>query len=238
MEETRTPEENRENGTPEEKRPYLMPVIEALLFSSDQPLSISRLKEILPDLTAREIRAFISRLNEQYRETNRSFEIKEIAGGFQMFTLPEYTAYVEQLYRSRQKSRLTQKALETLAIIAYKQPITKHEIEEIRGVNVDGVIKGLLSRNLITIAGRAKAPGSPFLYKTTRQFLDYFGLNSLDDLPKLKEIEELIDVEDETSPYHEALLKQINPNILGMKENGQNNGTQNGAEGEKSDSAE
>ncbi len=238
MEEAVTPEETQENKPQSEARAYLMPVIEALLFSSDQALSISRLKEILPDLSAREIRRFIVQLNEQYRETGRAFEIKEIAGGFQMFTLPEYASYVEQLYRSRQKSRLTQKALETLAIIAYKQPITKHEIEEIRGVNVDGVVKGLLSRKLITIAGRAKAPGSPFLYKTTRQFLDYFGLNSLDDLPKLKEIDELIDVEDETSPYHEALLKQIHPDILGMKENGLNNGKEDGTEGEKSDPAE
>ncbi len=199
-------------------------VIEALIFSSDSPLSVQRLKEILPDFSPKELKTAIEFLNDHYQKSGRSFEIKEIAGGYQMFTLPEYATYLEQLYQGKQKSRLTQKALETLAIIAYKQPITKHEIEDIRGVNADGVVKNLISRDLITISGRAQAPGSPFLYKTTRQFLDYFGLSTLDDLPKLKEFEELIDVEDETNPYHEKLLKEISPNLLGMKENGNGNG--------------
>jgi len=121
-----------------------------------------------------------------------------------MFTLPEFSGYVEQLYQDVKKSRLTQKALETLAIIAYK----------------------------ITIAGRAQSPGSPFLYKTTKKFLDYFGLNALSDLPKLKEIDELIDVEGESRPYHETLLKEIEPDELGMKanENGEINNESNGEE--------
>jgi segregation and condensation protein B len=203
----------------EEKR-FLVNVLEALLFSSESSLPVSRIREVIPALTPSELSVIVEHLNEQYRETGRCFEIKEIAGGYQMLTLPEFHNYVEQLFQNKQNSRLTQKALETLAIVAYKQPITKHDMEEIRGVNVDGVVKTLLSRNLVTISGRAQAPGSPFLYKTTRKFLDYFGLGSLDDLPKLKEIEELIDLADEGDPFHETILKEIAPNELGMKLNG------------------
>ncbi len=216
---------------PEEKRPYIS-VLEALIFSSDDPLSPQRIREIISVFTPREIGWAVEVLNEVYQKTGRSFIIKKVAGGYQMFTLPEFSGYVEQLYQDVKKSRLTQKALETLAIIAYKQPITKHDIEEIRGVSVDGVLRTLLDRNLITIAGRAQSPGSPFLYKTTKKFLDYFGLNALSDLPKLKEIDELIDVEGESRPYHETLLKEIEPDELGMKanENGEINNESNGEE--------
>jgi len=207
-------------------------VLEALIFSSDDPLSPQRIREIISVFTPREIGWAVEVLNEVYQKTGRSFIIKKVAGGYQMFTLPEFSGYVEQLYQDVKKSRLTQKALETLAIIAYKQPITKHDIEEIRGVSVDGVLRTLLDRNLITIAGRAQSPGSPFLYKTTKKFLDYFGLNALSDLPKLKEIDELIDVEGESRPYHETLLKEIEPDELGMKanENGEINNESNGEE--------
>lgn len=213
---------------PEAKRSFI-PVVEALIFSSESALSPQRIREILPDLTPKEISLSVDYLNTHYRETGRAFVIKEIAGGYQMFTLPEYAGYVDQLYQNKKKSRLSHKALETLAIIAYKQPITRHEIEEIRGVNVDGVVRTLLSRNLITIAGRAQAPGSPFLYKTTKKFLDYFGLASLSDLPKLKEIDDLINVDDQDRPYYETLLKEIPPDELGMKRNG--NGTNGPEEG-------
>jgi segregation and condensation protein B len=200
-----------------EDKKVFVNILEALLFSSDTPLTTSRIREVIPLLTPKEIATAIQSLNELYRETARTFEIREIAGGYQIFTLPEYADYVERLNQSRQKSRLSQKALETMAIIAYKQPITKHELEEIRGVNVDGVIKTLLSRNLITISGRAKAPGSPFLYITTKKFLEYFGLRSLEDLPRLKEIDELIDVEDERFPHHDTILKEIELNELGLQ---------------------
>jgi segregation and condensation protein B len=215
---------------PEDKRPYL-PVLEALIFSSEAPLNVSKIREIIPDLTPKEIENAVNYLNMQLRQGRHSFHIKQIAGGYQMFTLPEYAIYLEKLYQSNQKSRLTYKALETLAIIAYKQPLTKADIEEIRGVNVDGVVKTLLSRNLITIAGRAQAPGSPFIYKTTPRFLDYFGLNSLTDLPKLKEIDELIDVEGEEKEQYDVLFREIAPGQLGMKVNG-NNQNEDGAEGE------
>ncbi|MEJ2051128.1 MAG: SMC-Scp complex subunit ScpB [Calditrichota bacterium] len=211
-----------------------LPIIEALVFASEAPLPIAKIREIIPALSPKQITMVIEYLNEQYRQGGRSYEIREIAGGYQMFTLPEFAAFVDKLYQEKQQSRLTQKSLETLAIVAYKQPVTRHEIEEIRGVNVDGVMK-----TLVTISGRAQAPGSPFLYKTTKKFLDYFGLKSLEDLPKIKEIEELIDVEDEERPYHETILREINLSELGLKENGNgeiNNREENG-EREESDQA-
>jgi len=196
-------------------------VVEALLFSSEGPLTAAKMREIVPDLTDGKIREIVNQLNEAYETSGRAFRIQEVAGGYQMFTLPEFAPYIEQLFQSRQKSKLSQKALETLAIIAYKQPITRQEIEDIRGVNSDGIIRTLLARGLITIAGRAEAPGSPFLYKTTKTFLEYFGLKSLKDLPKLKEIDELIAADEEIQErFGDHLLKEIHPEVLGMKENG------------------
>ena len=220
-----------------EDKKVFVNILEALLFSSDTPLTTSRIREVIPLLTPKEIAAAIQSLNEHYRETARTFEIREIAGGYQIFTLPEYADYVERLNQSRQKSRLSQKALETMAIIAYKQPITKHELEEIRGVNVDGVIKTLLSRNLITISGRAKAPGSPFLYITTKKFLEYFGLKSLEDLPRLKEIDELIDVEDERFPHHDTILKEIELDELGLQSEENNAAGEDVSDGKEPDPA-
>lgn len=220
----------------EDKKVYYN-VLEALLFSSEAPLSAAKIREIVPTLTTREIATAVQWLNETYRSSARSFEIREIAGGYQIFTLPEYAVYVERLHQSKQKSRLSQKALETLAIIAYKQPITKHEVEEIRGVNVDGVVKTLLSRNLITISGRAKAPGNPFLYITTKKFLEYFGLRSLEDLPKLKEIEELIDLEDERFPHRETILKEMALDELGLHAEENNSSGGENSNGKESDPA-
>ncbi len=220
-----------------EKKVYVN-ILESLLFTSEAPLTVSRIREIIPELKPKEIEEAVTNLNEQYQKGGRTFEIKEIAGGYQLFTLPEYADYIDKLIQTRQKSRLTQKALETVAIIAYKQPLTKHEIEEIRGVNVDGVMKTLLSRNLVTISGRAKAPGSPFLYVTTKRFLDYFGLTGLEDLPKLKEIDELIDVEDERFPHHETIFREIDLVDLGLKSNGNENEKKEESDGTKENPAE
>jgi len=206
----------------------LIPAVEALLFVSDSPLPGSKIKEIVGVFTEREIRIIVEYLNQEYEKAHRSFRIREIAEGYQMFTLPEYATYIEKLYTSRHKSHLSQKALETLAIIAYKQPITRHEIEDIRGVNVDGVIRTLLSRHLITIAGRAQAPGSPFLYKTTKTFLEYFGLKSLKDLPELKEFDEILEADEEIhQKFGDRILKEISPEILGLMKNGENKSENN-----------
>jgi segregation and condensation protein B len=192
-------------------------IIEALLFASDIPLPIQKLKEILEVDSVKYIRKGLDDLEKHYKKTESAMRIIEVAGGFQIVSKEEYAIYVQKLYKGRQASRLTQRALETLAIVAYKQPITKHEIENIRGVNVDGVVKTLLERNLITIEGREKAPGNPLLYGTTKYFLEYFGLKSLEALPKLKEIDELLKEDDKfLESLDQVALRQLEPEVLGL----------------------
>ena len=192
-------------------------IIEALLFASDTPITIQKLKEILEVDSVKDIRKGIDDLKKHYEKTRSAITIIEIAGGYQIVSREDFASYVQKLYKGRQASRLTQRALETLAIIAYKQPITKNEIENIRGVNVDGVVRTLLERNLVSIEGRQKAPGNPLLYGTTKYFLEYFGLNSLEALPKLKEIDELLK-EDEKflESLDQVALKQLEPEMLGL----------------------
>ncbi|MDD5428258.1 MAG: SMC-Scp complex subunit ScpB [Candidatus Omnitrophica bacterium] len=164
-------------------------IIEALLFVSDKPVSIDALKDVLKEVEPTEIRSIIEELNGEYSSSGRSFAIKEIAGGFQMLTDPVYSRWISALYK-RPPDRLTGPSLETLAIIAYKQPLTRSQIELIRGVNVDGVLRTLEDRNLIRSRGKLDAPGRPILYGTTTEFLQHFGLKSLDELPKLREFQE------------------------------------------------
>ncbi len=193
-------------------------IIESLIFAYDGPLSAKKIKEILPELESeKKIKKIIRDIDERYEKNNSPIKIIELAGGFQMVTREPFASWISQLYKSRSKSRLTRKGLETLAIIAYKQPITKVEVEQIRGVNTDGVIRTLIERNLITVKGRKKAPGNPLEYGTTNYFLEYFGLKSLRDLPSLKEIDELIKND---SHFLESLdqvaLEKILPEKLGM----------------------
>jgi segregation and condensation protein B len=196
----------------------LIQIIEALLFASDSSLTVKRIKDMLEDRSTKEIRNALNQLKKKYDKSGNALMIEEVAEGYRIFTRPEFEPYIRQLVKSRSTSRLTQKALETLAIIAYKQPITKVEMESIRGVNVDGVVRTLLERNLITIKGREKAPGNPLLYGTTRYFLEYFGLKNLDALPKLKELDELLK-EDEKflESLDQVALEQLKPEILGIK---------------------
>ena len=164
-------------------------IIEAILFVSDKPVSIATLKDVLKEIDPTEIRTSIEELNNEYNSSGRSFSIKEIAGGFQMLTDPVYSTWISSLYK-RPSDRMTGPALETLAIIAYRQPLTRSDIEAIRGVNVDGVLHTLEERSLIRTRGRVDGPGRPILYGTTNEFLQHFGLKSLEDLPKLKEFQE------------------------------------------------
>ena len=194
-----------------------LPVLEALLFSADAPLPPRKLGEILDGVTEKTLRQMVEQLNQTYEQTGRSFRIKFVAGGYRMYTLPDFAPFIEKLYQSRQSTRLSQKALETLAIIAYRQPITRPEIEQIRGVNVDSVMKTLLNRKLITIAGTADAPGTPYLYKTTEKFLEYFGLKSLKDLPRLKEIDEILQSDEEGLLPEGFIIEDMDPAILGLE---------------------
>jgi len=204
-------------------------IVEALLFASDTPLNGKKLREIVPEAgTEKNIKKLISQIDEKYEKQNSPYKIIELAGGYQIVTRDEFATWISKLYKSRSKSRLTRKGLETLAIIAYKQPITKVEVEKIRGVNADGVIRTLSERNLITIKGREKAPGNPLLYGTTDYFLEYFGLNNISDLPKLKEIDELLKGD---SKFLESLdqvaLDQMLPETLGLNSMAENQQTNN-----------
>ncbi|MFH0738299.1 MAG: SMC-Scp complex subunit ScpB [Candidatus Omnitrophota bacterium] len=161
-------------------------VIEALLFSSDRPISIEQIKNVLDSLEANEIRSIFEELNREYESLNRGMRIAEIAGGFQMITAPALAPFLKKLYKQRNIERLSKPALETLAIIAYKQPLTRADIESLRNVNIDGVMRSLLDKDLVRVTGRKKSPGRPKVYGTTRQFLEYFGLKSLEELPKIE----------------------------------------------------
>jgi len=178
-------------------------VIEALIFASDDSLSsdeiIKVIKEIDGDdvqITKEIIENTVDLLNNKYKENESSFRIMRIANGYLYATSEEFAKFVGYLSSERAKRRLSQAALESLSIIAYKQPITKPALESIRGVNSDYILSTLLEKNLITIKGRAESVGRPLLYGTTDEFLKYFGLNDLTDLPKPRELEEIMQDED------------------------------------------
>ena len=161
--------------------------LEALLFASEKPLTIEQARACLDNLDGVAVRKVIEDLKSEYEQANRGIRIIEVAGGFQMITATNFFPFLKKLFKERHVERLSKPALETLAIIAYKQPLTRIEIELLRNVNVDGVMKSLEEKNIIRITGRKKTPGRPFVYGTTKQFLEYFGLKSLDDLPKMED---------------------------------------------------
>jgi len=166
--------------------------LEALLFATDAPLTPARLKAIVGAEDTKALRAAVDELNAEYEAQNRAFTIVEFGGGWQLASRPEYAPLIQKLYRGRRYVRLSQAALEVLAIISYRQPVTRIEIEEIRGVQVSGVLATLTERSLITVAGRSEAVGNPILYGTTREFLNYMGLKGLHQLPSLPELEGII----------------------------------------------
>jgi segregation and condensation protein B len=168
-------------------------VLEALLLSTHHPLTAGRLAEILDLPSTKPVRTAIKDLNAQYEATGRCFRIEQVAGGFQILTLPEFGESLKKLHLREADAKLTKAALETLAIIAYKQPILRANIEAIRGVACGETIRSLMEKHLVKIAGRAEEPGRPILYGTTKRFLELFGLNSLKDLPQpdaLKPVEQ------------------------------------------------
>ena len=168
-------------------------IVEALLFASDELLTTARLKGILPgNPDAREIGKMIERLNRQLQNERHPFEIVEIGGGYQFKSIAYYHPWVRQIFQEKAAKRLSIQALECLSSIAYRQPLSKAEIEAIRGVISDGAMKTLLEKRLITITGRSEKPGRPLLYGTTQEFLKYFGLNKINDLPNIEEFEALV----------------------------------------------
>lgn len=165
-------------------------IIEALVLSSPEPISAEKLAEVIPYCKPGQAKDLVNELNTEYVEQDRSFEIWEVAGGFQIRTRAEFSGYLQKLQKER-ALRLSPAALETLAVIAYRQPTTRAEIEEVRGVDAGATVRSLLERHLIRIAGQREVPGRPMLYATTRRFLEVFGIENLKSLPSLRELDEL-----------------------------------------------
>jgi segregation and condensation protein B len=164
-------------------------VVEAILFAADEPLTPAKIVSILGTGSAREVRKIIETLNDDYTKAGHAYRVEEIAGGYQMLTLPEYNTWLRRLRHSRQESKLSPAAMETLAVVAYKQPVVRAEIEAIRGVSVGEVLNRLRELGLVKIVGRAEDVGRPRLYGTTKHFLELFGLASLEDLPAIEELQ-------------------------------------------------
>ena len=169
-------------------------IIEALLFANPSPINQAQLNQVF-NSPVPSLKDSVKRLNNFYLKYEKPYSINSIAGGYQLATNSDYDIWIRRLLRKSNKLTLSSAALDTLAIVAYKQPIGRYDIEAIRGVDSSGVIKTLLSRNLIKIKGRGDGPGRPLLYSTTKSFLEYFGINRLSDMPKLKEVSELIEAD-------------------------------------------
>jgi len=178
----------------------LRPAIESLIFSTEIPLRIENLREILDEPDKGKIERVLQELREEYENSDHGFELVHVAEGYQFRTKSKYAEWIRKLRKSR-APRLSRSSMEVLAIMAYKQPVMRAEVETIRGVDSVSVIKTLLERRLIRILGRKDVPGRPMVYGTTREFLQYFGLKSISDLPTLREIEE----------FHREAPSPVNP---------------------------
>ncbi len=175
-------------------------LLEAVLFATDKPVPVSTLSQVLSGAKEDAIRQALAELGREYEETGRSFILKEVGGGFLLLTHPAYEPWVRKLFRGRLTLRLSKSALETIAIIAYRQPISKAEIETVRGVNADGVLNTLLDRKLIRVVGRKPGMGRALLYGTTSDFLTYMGLNDLDELPQMEEMKAILESKEAAPP--------------------------------------
>jgi len=176
-------------------------IVEAVILASPEPIAAARIAALVPRCNPSQVRALVKELNAEYVEHRRAFEIWEVAGGYQLRSLPEFAPYLKQVQVTR-PLRMSSAALETVAIVAYRQPVTRAEVEQIRGVDVGAVLRSLLERQLIRIAGHREVPGRPIIYATTRRFLEVFGLAKLGDLPTLRDLAQLspdVEVDDEPS---------------------------------------
>ena len=168
----------------------LIRIVEAVIFASDGPISLANLISMLEDISKEEVLEAIEGLKHELGD--RSIMLKKVGGGYEFATRPDYSSWIKKMYEGKSRSRLTRAALETLAIIAFKQPISRVEVSAIRGVNSDGVIKSLLEKKMVTISGRTEGQGRALQFSTTKDFLRYFGIDAITDLPKPKEIEALL----------------------------------------------
>jgi segregation and condensation protein B len=212
-------------------RELLRANLEALLFVSEDPQSVTRLNDAIPEAEREEIREVLEEMGREYQEGAHGIHLVEIAGGYQICTKPVFATSINKLFERRRKRSLSKPALETLAIIAYKQPITRAEVEVLRGVNIDGALHTLLERRLVKIAGRKDVPGKPFLYRTTKSFLQYFGLKSLKELPKVE------DVSQGLQPPEELLSREEEPELWDNVEEGSENEQKVAQEQQQNDSS-
>ena len=169
----------------------LKSAIEAILFVAGNPLSVDRLKGLFEDVEQERIEAQLATLGREYDDRGAGIMLAEVAGGYQLATRPEHASWIRKFKSVKVSSKLSRPALETLAIVAYKQPITRTEVEAIRGVNIGGIMRNLMERRLVKIVGKKDVPGKPMMYGTTPEFLQYFGMKDLSSLPTLKEFQEL-----------------------------------------------
>src|SRR5688500_6064135 len=184
------------------ERTELKAVLEALLFASDAPAPLGLLADTV-ELPASELETALAELAEEYESRGGGVRLASMAGGWLFVTRENLAPYVAKLLRGKKKMRLSRAALETMAIIAYKQPVTKGEVDAIRGVDSSGVLHTLLERELVTIRGRSKVVGRPLLYGTTNEFLSYFGLRDLTELPRVEELQSIVGEREAMSPEAE-----------------------------------
>ncbi|MDP7132719.1 MAG: SMC-Scp complex subunit ScpB [Planctomycetota bacterium] len=180
--------DNTKNPTGQEAPADVAAAVEAILFSTDTPLTAAKIVQVAELSGHREVTRAVEKLNTRYERTGSTFRIESVAGGYRMQTLSRYHDVLSRLFSARSDTRLSQAAMETLSIVAYRQPILRADIEAIRGVACGEVLHGLLEKQLIRIVGRAEVLGRPMLYGTTRRFLEVFGLKDLDDLPRVAEL--------------------------------------------------
>ena len=185
----------------------LKSILEAILFAASEPISLEQFQDTLPDLDKRAIRRGLAELREDYQEMDRSFHLVEIANGYQICTRPEYSEWIQKFYTRQVRVTLSPSALETLAIVAYKQPVTRADVAAIRGVNSDSVLNSLLEKGLVRIAGRKE--GRSLLFSTTDEFLQQFGLKDASELPSLDEIDELLNTPNGSDPAQNLLPEMM-----------------------------
>ena len=192
MEEVNVSVDNSIEENDEKSEENTKSILEAILFAASEPITIKQFQHAVPEMTTRDIRKALSELRDDYQQMNRSFRLIEIANGYQICTRPEYSEWIRKFYIQQVRVTLSPSALETLAIVAYKQPVTRNDVSTIRGVNSDSVISALVEKDLICVSGRKEGAGRSLLFSTTDTFLQQFGLKDPSELPSLDEIEQLL----------------------------------------------
>ncbi len=185
-------------------------ILEAILFAASEPITVKQFQEVLPELSKRAIRTELNELRQDYQEMRRSFRLVEIANGYQICTSPQYSEWIQKFYTRQVRVKLTPSALETLAIVAYKQPITRADVAALRGVNSDSVLNSLVEKGMVCIAGRKE--GRSLLFSTTDEFLQQFGLKDVSELPSLEEIDELLNTSNGNKPAQDPLPDAMEEN--------------------------